>query len=143
MFGFGVDDIISTGMKLLDKIIPDPIQKAEAQAKLLQLQQDGQIKLEEFAVKSEEIAAGDRDSARKRQIEMHDWTPNILAGFIICGYFGIQWFLLTHIVPQEMRDIIMRMLGILDMALGMVLQYFFGSSANSRQKDATIRDMSK
>ena len=27
---FGVDDIISVGMKILDKVIPDPAAKAEA-----------------------------------------------------------------------------------------------------------------
>ena len=29
---FGIDDIISVGMKVLDKVIPDPTAKAEAQA---------------------------------------------------------------------------------------------------------------
>lgn len=140
---FGIDDIVTAGLKIIDKCIPDAAAKAEAQQKLLELQQNGELKLEEFAVQREQIAATDRDSARKRQVDLHDWTPNILAALIVCGYFGIQWFLLTHIVPQEMRDIIMRMLGILDMALGMVLQFFFGSSASSRSKDAVIKDMSK
>jgi len=40
---FGIDDIIGVGMKILDKVIPDPVAKAEAQAKLLELQQQGQI----------------------------------------------------------------------------------------------------
>jgi uncharacterized membrane protein (DUF106 family) len=40
---FGVDDIISVGMKILDKVIPDPVAKAEAQAKLLELQQQGRL----------------------------------------------------------------------------------------------------
>jgi uncharacterized membrane protein (DUF106 family) len=40
---FGVDDIISVGMKILDKVIPDPAQKAEAQAKLLEIQQQGRL----------------------------------------------------------------------------------------------------
>jgi hypothetical protein len=40
---FGIDDIISVGMKILDKVIPDPTAKAEAQAKLLELQQQGQL----------------------------------------------------------------------------------------------------
>jgi len=41
---FGIDDIIATGLKILDKVIPDPAQKAEAQLKLLQLQQAGEFK---------------------------------------------------------------------------------------------------
>jgi len=40
---FGVDDIISVGMKILDKVIPDPAAKAEAQAKLLEIQQQGRV----------------------------------------------------------------------------------------------------
>jgi uncharacterized membrane protein (DUF106 family) len=40
---FGVDDIISVGMKILDKVIPDPAAKAEAQAKLLEIQQQGRM----------------------------------------------------------------------------------------------------
>ena len=40
---FGIDDMISVGMKILDKVIPDPAAKAEAQAKLLELQQQGRL----------------------------------------------------------------------------------------------------
>ena len=40
---FGIDDIIGVGMKILDKVIPDPAAKAEAQAKLMELQNQGRI----------------------------------------------------------------------------------------------------
>jgi hypothetical protein len=40
---FGVDDILSVGMKIVDKLIPDPAAKAEAQAKLLELQNQGAL----------------------------------------------------------------------------------------------------
>ena len=40
---FGIDDIVGVGMKILDKVIPDPAQKAEAQQKLMELQQQGQL----------------------------------------------------------------------------------------------------
>lgn len=41
---FGIDDLIGAGLKILDKVIPDPTAKAEAQLKLLQLQQAGEFK---------------------------------------------------------------------------------------------------
>lgn len=41
---FGIDDLIGAGLKILDKVIPDPVAKAEAQLKLLQLQQAGEFK---------------------------------------------------------------------------------------------------
>jgi hypothetical protein len=40
---FGIDDIIGAGLKIIDKVIPDPAQKAEAQLKLQQLAQDGHL----------------------------------------------------------------------------------------------------
>jgi uncharacterized membrane protein (DUF106 family) len=40
---FGVDDILSVGMKIVDKLIPDPAAKAEAQAKLMELQNQGAL----------------------------------------------------------------------------------------------------
>ena len=40
---FGIDDIVGAGLKILDKVIPDPAQKAEAALKLQQLAQDGKL----------------------------------------------------------------------------------------------------
>ena len=53
---FGIDDIINVGMKILDKVIPDPAQKAEAQAKLLELQQQGRLaELQADSVEAQEL----------------------------------------------------------------------------------------
>lgn len=40
---FGIDDIIGVGMKLVDKLIPDPAQKAQAQLDLAKLAQEGKL----------------------------------------------------------------------------------------------------
>ena len=40
---FGIDDIISVGMKLVDKLIPDPEAKAKAQLDLAKLAQEGKL----------------------------------------------------------------------------------------------------
>ena len=40
---FGIDDIIGVGMKLVDKLIPDPAQKAQAQLDLAKLAQEGRL----------------------------------------------------------------------------------------------------
>lgn len=88
------------------------------------------------------IAAGDRADARNREIKTGDsWTPRIIGGLVVVGYVGVQWYLLTGIVAVEMRDLVMRSLGVLDTALGLVLSYYFGSSAGSRAKDDTIASM--
>ena len=40
---FGIDDIIGAGLKIIDKVIPDPAQKAQAQLELQKLAQDGKL----------------------------------------------------------------------------------------------------
>jgi hypothetical protein len=40
---FGIDDIVSVGMKLVDKLIPDPALKAQAQLDLAKLAQEGKL----------------------------------------------------------------------------------------------------
>jgi uncharacterized membrane protein (DUF106 family) len=40
---FGIDDILSVGLKLVDKFVPDPQAKQEAQIKLLEMQQNGEL----------------------------------------------------------------------------------------------------
>lgn len=54
---FGIDDIVSTGLKILDKVLPNQQAKDEAKLKLLELQQQGQIKLEEFKLERDKIDA--------------------------------------------------------------------------------------
>jgi hypothetical protein len=40
---FGIDDIIGVGMKLVDKLIPDPAAKAQAKLDLAKLAQEGKL----------------------------------------------------------------------------------------------------
>ena len=40
---FGIDDILAVGLKLVDKFVPDPQAKQEAQIKLLEMQQNGEL----------------------------------------------------------------------------------------------------
>jgi hypothetical protein len=40
---FGIDDIVGVGMKLVDKLIPDPAAKAQAQLDLAKLAQEGKL----------------------------------------------------------------------------------------------------
>lgn len=40
---FGLNDIVGAGLKILDKVIPDPEQKAKAQLELQKLANDGHL----------------------------------------------------------------------------------------------------
>jgi hypothetical protein len=40
---FGIDDIIGAGLKIIDKVIPDPAQKAAAQIELQRIANEGKL----------------------------------------------------------------------------------------------------
>lgn len=112
------------------------LQKAD-QEFALRMQELG-IKAEELEHEAERIAGADRASAREREVKTADWTPRVLAALIVLGYAVVQWWLLAHVIAPEMREIVMRSLGVLDAALGMCLTYYFGSSSGSREKTETM-----
>ena len=84
---FGVDDIISVGMKILDKVIPDPAQKAEAQAKLLELQQQGRLaELQADNVEAQELTKRqESDMASDSWLSKNIRPMTLIA--ILTGYF--------------------------------------------------------
>ncbi len=138
-----LDDLVNTGLKIIDKVIPDPAAKEEAKRKLLELQQNGELKQEEFDVKREEIAAGDRDSARKMQSETHSKAPSVLAGITVIGFFTVVGYILsgTLSLTGEQGILVGTIVGYVSAKADQVLSYYFGSSSSSKAKDITIRDM--
>ena len=95
---------------------------------------------EEAAGKLEEVAASDRNSARQREMALHDRTPSLLAFLIVTTFGAAQWFVFTHALPVGSEMLVARVLGTIDMSLGLVLGYYFGSSAGSARKDALLHD---
>lgn len=95
---------------------------------------DVQKHLEDNGIKLEEIAASDRDSARKREIEIKDNTPKVLAYSVTLGFFGTLTALMTGQVTQVGHDVLLVMIGSLGTAWTGIIAYYFGSSAGSKSK---------
>jgi uncharacterized membrane protein (DUF106 family) len=84
---FGIDDIIGVGMKILDKVIPDPTAKAEAQAKLLELQQQGRLaELQADTAEAQELTKRqESDMASDSWLSKNIRPMTLIA--ILTGYF--------------------------------------------------------
>lgn len=141
--------VSALGSKLLGKSAAtlDEVQTAVLNAtpadliKIKEVETELVESLDKAGVDLAQIDAADRASARDREVKVADWTPRVLAMLIILGWLTVQGYLLGHVVDQTMRELIARLLGTLDSALMCVLYYYFGSSASSKGKDATITTM--
>jgi hypothetical protein len=137
--------ILSIGEKVLDKVMPDPNAKAEAQAKLMEMAQRGQ--LAELEAMGKEM-----ESARNREIQIatSESAPllnKIVTPVLALGTVGLTFILFGVIiftdVDADSKDILIYVLGALTSAVTMVLGYYFGSSAGSKEKDSKIKELIK
>ncbi len=137
--------LLSIGEKVLDKVIPDPAAKAEAQAKLMEMAQKGQLAELEFMAK-------EMDSARDREVQIATSAAAPLLNKIVTPVLALGTVSLTFIlyaiiifvdVNEQSKDIMIYVLGALTSAVTMVLGYYFGSSAGSKEKDQKIKDLMK
>ena len=103
---------------------------------------DNQFKLdmESLGVDLEKIHAGDRDSARRREIETSDNAPKILAGVIVTGFFVVLGVIAFVELPTNAQQPINILLGSLTALLIQVGNYYFGSSAGSKEKTRHLAD---
>ncbi len=123
-----------------DDATPDDLQAALMSGKpelLLQLrtaEQDFQLKLKQADIDLEKVYASDRDSARKREMEVKDKTPSVISAVIVAGFFGVLGVMAFFVLPLENKDALMLMVGGLIAAFTGVISYYFGSSSGSQRK---------
>jgi hypothetical protein len=135
--------ILSIGEKVLDKVLPNPEAKAEAQAKLMEMAQRGELAQLEAQVK-------EMQSARDREVQIatsaNAPTLNkIVTPLLALGTVGLTFILFGVIifvdVDTDSKDILIYVLGALTSAVTMVLGYYFGSSAGSKEKSAQLDEI--
>ena len=117
---------LDLGGKLIERMWPDPQQRALAQLELLRLQQSGELEslVTEFK---------DRDSAREREIGVKDSTNKILAFVIVGAFVCLAASTLLGYAKVE-SALAGTLVGYLSAKCEQVLAYYFGSSRGSAQK---------
>jgi hypothetical protein len=106
-------------------------------AKLKQAELDFQARMAELGYKNvadiAKIEADDRDSARKREIEVHDWTPRALAFLITFGFFALIATLALIPFPEGSKEPLLILFGALSGAFGNVIGYYFGATVQPKK----------
>lgn len=105
---------------------------------LKKAEQEFQIALRQASVEEMRMDAGDRANARDRQIKMNDWTPSVLGACVILGFFMVLGVMVAKKLPAGAETEFSIMLGALATMTAAVVNYFFGSSAGSREKTRLI-----
>ena len=109
----------------------------EEVTKAIKADPESAIKLQQLENEKFKAVLADKDSARNREatIATSEKAPlinklvsPILALIVVSAWVGIQYTLLNTTVPQEMRELVARVLGTLDGALMVILSYYFGAS---------------
>jgi hypothetical protein len=109
----------------------------EAVAKAIAGDPQAAQKLAEIDLKQFELETADRDSARKRELEIATsaaapWYSKMVTPALALGMFAlwgtVNILLLQNSIPDGMREIVIRMLGSLDAANMLILSYYFGNS---------------
>lgn len=121
----GTDEDISAA---LQAATPDQL------SALKKIDADFKVQMKELDIDLERIAASDRDSARQMQTATKDWVPKILAVVITTGFFGILVWMLINGMPKTGTEALLMMLGALGTAWTGVVNFYYGSSAGSKQK---------
>ncbi|MDF1627047.1 MAG: hypothetical protein P1U84_12255 [Parvibaculaceae bacterium] len=110
--------------------------------KLKQAELTFAAKMKELEIDLERLHAGDRASARDRQIKTGDKVPGVIAACVLVGFFGILSALVFVDIPERSMQPLLMMLSALATSVGALMQFYFGSSAGSAAKNRMIEEMS-
>jgi uncharacterized membrane protein (DUF106 family) len=117
---FGIDDILSVGLKLVDKFVPDPQAKQEAQIKLLEMQQNGEL------AKIQADIAEQQELTKRQQADMNSdsWLSKNIRPmtliFILSGYFT---FAMMSAFGMDTNESYVQLLGQWGM---LIMSFYFG-----------------
>jgi hypothetical protein len=117
----GLGKALEVGLGIVDKLIPDPEERAKARLKLLQLEQEGQFK--ELDAAMNVIVA----EAKSEHPLTAQWRPITMLVFV--GLIAAHWFGFT--APNLSEDQVLSLLDIVKLGLG---GYVIGRSAEKVAK---------
>jgi multisubunit Na+/H+ antiporter MnhB subunit len=68
------------------------------------------------------------------------FMQSLIAVLILTGFFGCIYLVMRHEVMESMRDALLILIGSLGAAFAAVVNYYFGSSKGSHDKNQLLAD---
>ena len=129
----GLDAILNVGGKLIDKLIPDPEQKAKAQFELAKMAQDGE--LTKLANETKLYEVEQENVTRRAEADMgsDSWlSKNIRPMTLIFLLIAYSGFAIASIFEYETRGAYVELLGQWGM---LVMSFYFGGRTMEKIAD--------
>ncbi len=134
-------DLLNIGFKILDKVIPDPAAKAQAQLELIRLQQEGHFKQLELEAEAQRAQADiNKIEAGSQSLFVSGWRPALgwVCGFIFASnYIGVPllaWLSPLLALPPPPRldigEVLPVLLGMLGLGSLRTVEKVKGSSSS-------------
>ncbi len=119
---------------------PDAIMTAinanpEAALKLKNLELDNKVELQRVILETARIELADKQNARKEN--RHSKMPAILSVSLSLIIVAIIYLLFYTAVPAGSKDVLFMLLGVVVKEWGGAMQYWFGTTRSSANKDIT------
>lgn len=134
---FGIDDIVSVGMKLVDKLIPDPEAKAKAQLDLAKLAQEGKL------ADIQADVAEQQELTKRQQADMlsDSWlSKNIRPMTLIAILAGYFVFAMMSAFNMDTNTKYVELLGQWGM---LIMSFYFGGRTLEKIIDMRSKNESK
>jgi hypothetical protein len=112
--------------------------KPEDLLKLKELEVEFKEHMAALGVELDKLEVDDRKDARARQVSAKDWVPSLLALVIVTALMVMMGLMFGHVIPAANHDVFLNLIGILEGAVLSVMNFEFGSSRSSREKDAVL-----
>lgn len=130
----GTEEEISTALQNAD---PDTL------LKLKEADHSFKTEMAKIGLDEKRLAFDDADSARKREMEVKDATPAVLAYVVTALFGGVLIALFKYAIPEANKATIYTMVGALGTVWITAMAYYHGSSRGSARKDMAIKELKK
>ena len=109
-------------------------------AELKRIDSDFKTKMRELDIDVFKIEVEDRQGARQL-FNVNMWPQIVLSAVFIIGYFAILALLITGVIapPPNTMILFTALIGVMTAGVTGIMQFWFGSSAGSKDKTAKLK----
>ena len=149
LFSGGASTLVDSVGRVLDNVVTTKEEKMSLDNEIRKSEMQFQLDMQKLSNEEQQMIIGDLNSARQREVQVQTSEYATQLAKNVAPYLALGTTLITLTlffvlifrpgnVPQESKEIILYILGVLSATLTQIYSYYFGSSAVSAAKSHTI-----